>query len=267
MKSFFVYFLFACSFITIHAQTHGNKKVRTVTQYDFRVNADGYVETESKRLFMVSKYDSLAQLSEQIIYKGDGNQFSRTTYTYANGKKTEMLKYNDEDILEYKMVIKYDDKAHVLEETYTRANNKPWYKTNYKYDEKGSLTETTETKADGKLNFAWKFKYDEQGHEIAKEDYAADGSLEWKSSFKYDAKGRTTEEASYRADGNIRFKITIKYDAKGNEIEYDYFSDEKTLYFKWNYKYNEFGDEAEGTKYDKTNKPIGFNQFEYEYAE
>lgn len=92
----------------------------------------------------VHRYDDRGNKTETIIYKSGGTIAFRSLYTYdtdANGKVENVISYRSDGSVDYKARTRYDNKGHMLEEVFSRADATTDERRTYIYNENGQEQE------------------------------------------------------------------------------------------------------------------------------
>jgi hypothetical protein len=190
-----------------------NAAYQKLSEYDAKGNLieeSGYDGVENFKDTYV--YNSKGDLAE-IRYLKD-NVLKEKRVFIKNGNATTVSIFNPSGGLSSKLVLRYDDKGNLKEETVFGVNENPLEKKTYNYDEKKNLKEEAKYKLD-KITLKTTYNYNSGGDllEITEE---TPGSAKYvKKGFKYDASGNLIE-IKWRRKGTEEFNtITYAYDAKG----------------------------------------------------
>lgn len=117
----------------------------------------------------VQRYDDRGNKTETIIYKIGGTIAFRSLYTYdidVNGKVENVISYRSDGSLDYKARTRYDNKGHMLEEVFSRADATTDERRTYIYNENGQEEEKVVYNSDGSIRITEvsAYQYDSVGN-------------------------------------------------------------------------------------------------------
>lgn len=159
-------------------------------------------------------FDRNGNLSESMVYKGNGDLKNKLTYEHdENGFKT-------------------------VEYTYM-ANGNLLYKKEFQYNEIQKIKEIKMQNADGKEIAIWKSFYDKEGKKTEEDQYFPDRSNKpvIRSIFKYDEHGNKIQEHMYNPEDRLIVRWLSKYDANHVLVEENYYYSDGSLNSRENYEY------------------------------
>ncbi len=210
-------------------------------QYDSHGNKTEYSRysgnTESQAAYQkISKYNEKNLVYQESGY--DGVEHFTNTYKYDNqgevqeirymkntvlaekrifsrdGTSTMVSIYNGAGVLLSKLVLRYDERKNLIEESVYGINQSELEKKTYNYDDNKKLTEEAKYKLD-KVTLKTCYTYNESGDltDISEENPGTAKFI--KKSYTYDSM-KNLKEISWRRKGNEEFnRITYSYDSRG----------------------------------------------------
>lgn len=160
-----------------------NKLIKESIEYAH----DGVTETR------VITRDDKGHVTEERKEYADGS-FDRTEYkNNESGHVTEVIKYNEDDSIESKITLAYNDKNKLIEEK--------------RFDGENDLVEHRQQ------------TYNEAGNIIEIKEFSPEDGLAYTTFFAYNAAGKNTEISYYDAKGILVMKTVSEFDSKGNVVE------------------------------------------------
>jgi hypothetical protein len=196
--------------------TGGNESqvaYQKISAYDSHHNV-----TEEKGFDGVEKfsnnytYDVQGILSEILYYK-NGTLKEKRVFR-KDGQKTNVSIFNSSGKMISRLLLTFDNKDNLLEETVYGINQDIVEKKTYDYDDKKNIRRESKYKLN-KMTLRTTYNYNDAGdlYEILEE--GPDGVRFVKKSFSYNSGGNITE-IKWRRKGSEDFNsITYSYDAKG----------------------------------------------------
>jgi YD repeat-containing protein len=184
-----------------------------ISSYDARNNVveeNGYdgVEKFSNKY----TYDTQGNLSE-ILYHKNGILKERRVFK-KDGLKTNVSIYNSSGKMISKLVLLYDSKNNLMEETVYGINQDIIERKTFDYDENKNLRTESKYKLN-KMTLRTTYNYTPTGELIEITEESPAGGKFVKKSFTYGTKGLITE-IKWRRRSNEDFNsITYQYDARG----------------------------------------------------
>jgi hypothetical protein len=205
--------------------------------YDARGNKTEYTRNSGDNSYQKKYvYNDKNQLIEENGF--DGIENYRNLYTYnAKGEMTE-IRYMKKSVLQEKrvfaksgttttvsvfnsggtlaskLVLKYDMKGNLIEESVYGMNQSELEKKTYNYDDKKNLKEEAKYKLD-KITLKTTYNYNPAGALLEISEEAPGAAKFVKKSLSYDAKGNLLE-IKWRRKGNEEFNsIGYQYDDRG----------------------------------------------------
>lgn len=150
---------------------------------------------------------------EQIIYKDDGNVYSKFTYSYnTTGKLAQEQQFSADGILQVTINYTYDEYGNMTL-TGIDNNGNTLNVTTEKYDSKGRIIETTYIMEQYNLKNKWTNEYDSNGNMSKTIGLnCLQNEIITIKSFQYDSFGNVLEEIQYDALNEPKMKIEYKYD-------------------------------------------------------
>ncbi|MBP1669347.1 MAG: hypothetical protein H6Q21_1713 [Bacteroidetes bacterium] len=209
-----------------------------ISVYDNRHNV-----TEEKGFDGVEKfsnyyaYDAQGKLSEILYYRN--NLLKEKRLFSKDGLKTSVSIYNSSGKIISRLLLSFDDKDNLLEETVYGMNQDIIEKKTYDYDDKKNIRRESKYKLN-KMTLRTTYNYNDAGDlsEILEE--GQDGVRFIKKSFSYSASGNITEIKWRRKASEDFNSITYYYDAKGicTQSETLYPSTNFRALTKYTYEFN-----------------------------
>lgn len=200
-------------------------------------------EAFEKRL--IKRNEKGFAVEEEKIYT-DGTS-ERTIYNLdANNNISEVIRYNEDNTIDVRVNLIYDDKNRLVEEKKIDGQDQVLEHRIQSYDAKGNLTEVTEYSPEEKVAYRTVHDYNEAGKNSSSSYYDATNKLIVKSTslydergnlterfvedlnsslgkktmkFEYDEHGNCTEEATYAANGALISRLSTRFDEIGNPVE------------------------------------------------
>lgn len=186
------------------------------------------------------------EIVEEQKHFGD-NSIELTRYAYDDkGNICEVLKFTEDDVLEGKVVIKYnednkpieelkydedghtiehhvqkyDSSGHLIEQIEYSPGNEIAFRTVYEVNEKGQVITAEVFNSKGGVISRNKAVYDDKGNVVEKEieDYTAQ-IVKKNLKYTYDNNNNCTLEEMYASNGTLLRKITTTFDEGGNPLE------------------------------------------------
>lgn len=189
-------------------------------------------------------------------------EFNRSGYII------EEYSYEPNDLLEKKIIFKYDGKHNKIEVNSYNFESKLIFKWIYEYNDKGFLTNRICFKPDGSQYWKQSFNYDAMGNLIEEIWYTPEGVQNWKLTYGYDNQGNKIEEINYDEKGSLYEKQTYSYDEKGNKIEANNYDSDLSLSWKQTFLYDDKRNIVEKNWYNFEGSVFNIKTtFEYEYDE
>lgn len=164
-------------------------------------------------------------VTETVYPGGNTNKFSlKNTFKFdKNGNRLELINYKPDGSLNSNIRSAYDSEGKVVSEETILANGTVDFKSVIKTDDKGNRVEQDDIKQNAKgsnlFNFKYTFRYDAEAREIERLGHRGNGNFFLKYTFNYDAKGNRTEWLQLTQTNQIIGKVTYKYDENNNIIE------------------------------------------------
>lgn len=158
------------------------------------------------------KYDDKGDIQE-IRYMKNSVLAEKRIFT-KDGAATIVSIYNGTGILTSKLVLRYDERKNLVEESVYGVNQSELEKKTYNYDDNKNLTEEAKYKLD-KVTLKTCYSYNVNGSlvEISEENPGTAKFI--KKSYTYDTRN-ILMDISWRRKGNEEFnRITYSYDDKG----------------------------------------------------
>jgi hypothetical protein len=184
-----------------------------ISKYDARNNVteeSGYDGVE--KFLNKYSYDTQGNLLE-IIYQKNGVLKEKRTFQ-KDGLKTNVLIYNASGKLISKLLLTFDSKDNMLEETVYGVNQDIIEKKTYDYDDKKNLKRESKFKLN-KMTLRTTYNYNESGDLTEITEEGPESAKFVKKSIAYNSKGFITE-IKWRRKGNEDYNsITYTYDARG----------------------------------------------------
>jgi hypothetical protein len=181
-------------------------KYNTVNQVVEEKGYDG-VENFSN----VYKYDDQGEMSE-IHYLKENHLSEKRIFT-RNGLTTSVSIYNGTGIMTSKLMLRYDTRKNLVEETVYGNNQSELEKKTYNYDENKNLKEEAKYKLD-KITLKTTYNYNELGNLLDISEELPGASKFVKKSFSYDTKENLLEIKWRRRDNEVFNQITYTYNDK-----------------------------------------------------
>jgi hypothetical protein len=212
----------------LHTETYAYDARGNKTEYT-RKSGDNsyqkkYVYNTKNLLVEESGFDGVENFRNLYAYDNNGNmteiRYMKNTITQEkrvfvkDGVTTNVSVYNKTGSLTSKLVLIYDSRGNLVEESVYGVNSNPLEKKTYNYDDKKKLKEEARYKLD-KITVRNTYNYTASGAliEITEESPGTQKFI--KKSMTYDSRGNVTE-IKWRRNGNEEFnRITYQYDSRG----------------------------------------------------
>ena len=160
----------------------------------------------------VYTYNGQGDLSEILYYTGDRVKEKRTFVT--EGNTTSVMVYNGTGILISKLMMKYDDRRNLIEESVYGVDKSELEKKLYDYDENQNLKEEANYKLE-KITLRTSYNYNTSGDLIAVYEQSAGNDKFQKKSYTYDNAGNLLQ-LKWRRNADDDFnQMTYTYDKNG----------------------------------------------------
>jgi hypothetical protein len=158
------------------------------------------------------KYDARGEVQE-IRYMKNSVLSEKRVFT-KDGATTIVSIYNGTGILTSKLVLRYDERKNLVEESVYGVNQSELEKKTYNYDDNKKLTEEAKYKLD-KVTLKTCYSYNAGGNLVEISEESPGTAKYIKKSYTYD-QGNNLVDISWRRKGNEEFnRITYSYDARG----------------------------------------------------
>lgn len=240
----------------VHIEKYGYDNQGNKIEYT-RYSGGSEVNADYQKL---SKYDTKGNLVEESGF--DGVENFKNSYTYndkgdlleirymkdnalqerrafnKNGNTTTVSIYNSAGTLSSKLVLLYDDKGNLIQETVYGVNANQLEKKTYNYDEKKNLKEEAKYQLD-KITLKTTYNYSPTGDLLEITEESPINPKFTKKSFSYDASANL-QLIKWRRKGTEDFNtITYTIDAKGvcTTMDTNYPATKYRVLTKYTYEY------------------------------
>lgn len=215
--------------LPVEQTTYDGERVTSSLSYD-----------ENGTLISDISYSSGGGVDKETLYDGHGNEIRHTEYSWdgsireglsysyayiydASGNTTECIRYNADDVLQWRYAYEYDENGTLRKESW--------------FDEDGTLTGQSEYDENGvlvrsggigytldgetvQLAYHYTYRYSDNGDPLEELQIDEDGTVVSRKEWVYDENGNLT---SYLDDlGSIVTREAYTYDENGRMTEYEY---------------------------------------------
>jgi hypothetical protein len=196
-----------------------------------------------------------------------------TIYTLdSNDDIVEVLKYNEDNTLEGKVILSYENHKVIEEKKFDEMGQVLEHR-KQAYDSKGNIKEIIEFSPEENIAYKTIYDYDKDGYNSASSYFDAHENLIVKTTSIHDEKGNLIEK--YIEDfssSSGRRTMTFGYDDKNNCIEEAVFAANGSLLRKLSTKFDSFGNPIEELNFEVDLTHGGRdeyygNRYEYEFYE
>jgi hypothetical protein len=212
----------------IHAEKYSYDSRGNKTEYT-RQSGDNsyqkkYIYNDKNLLTEESGFDGVENFKNLYAYNSKGEmteiKYMKNTILQEkrvfvkDGVTTTVSVFNRSGTLSSKLVLIYDSRGNLVEESIYGANQNPLEKKTYNYDEKKKLKEEAKYKLN-KITVRTTYNYSPLGALVEIAEEAPNVAKYVKKSLKYDAKGNLLI-ITWRRNGSEDFNsITYQYDERG----------------------------------------------------
>lgn len=164
-----------------------------------------------------NKYDTKANLVEQVCTDEAGNIIWKNISTFKNGKKENTAEYDAKGTLKAKIIYAYDGDKVTEENGYNGDGVLAW-KTLYKYNAAGQVEKVIQYTGAGNLDSEAIYTYNEAGaiETITSLDGFTEKAVQ--KVFRY-TNNVLTEITTYGEKNEVTNRVIYKNDAKGNPVK------------------------------------------------
>ncbi len=194
----------------------GNEKqiaYQKISRYDLNNNVvEEYGFDGVEKFSNGYTYDAQGNLSE-ILYQKNGIVKERRVFK-KDGLNTQVSIYNPAGKMISKLLLTYDSKNNLMEETVYGMNQDIIERKTFNYDEKKNLRSESKYKLN-KMTLRTTYNYTPDGDLTEITEESPEGGKFIKKSFTYGTRGLITEIRWRRRSNEDFNSITYQYDAKG----------------------------------------------------
>lgn len=211
------------------------------------------------------KYNEYGKIIEKRMNKGRLKR--KWNYQYENGKKTNIRKISNKEILKDGIEKAYEEIEAVndlLDEKRDRIDEFRYFKDKckgcnfiFKLNFKSDTIEKKRINEFGFLDCSVTYNYDDEGNRI-EANYLC---MDKENIYQYDEKERKGQRIEYDTDGYIESLSSLEFDNSGNLVRESEFDSDNKLKAKHEYQYDFKWKKVSG---EKTTEPDG-SRFEIKY--
>lgn len=182
----------------------GNGRIKKHIEISGSIGLDRKVTKLSKN---ITSYNEDGTLAETELYGNDDYLIHRISYSYKNGKETEIAEeYGENEHQESSTLLLTKSKDGV--DTFTKYgdNNIIGYRYDY-YDENHLVAKVELTDQSENVQEYTLFSYDTNGNMIEKQTFDKNGDLQGYILFSYDNNGNMIEQQTFDINGDLAYEV------------------------------------------------------------